>query len=150
MYSRRWVAFALLAALAGPPGCNQDRSLTPPVGGLDVVIRATDDARMLGTLSVRRDDGRVVWRLPVRAEGYRTRRVVLVPGMYGLDFEADMSAVLAGAEGPLRLRPSALPRWVVVAPARVTVVNVTTEVEANAPSVAAMRDALPSPTVDVN
>jgi len=140
------LVLALVAALAGSFGCKDDRAIAHTVGAIDVVVRTTANSQMLGEFTLRRDDDSKTWRLPVRAEGYQRRRLSLEPGLYTLDFEPDVSSRLEDPtlQRSARVSVGKLPRWVVVAPAQVTTVNVATEVEASAPSVAAL-PALPSP-----
>jgi hypothetical protein len=152
MCSRNWFVLALVAASAGLFGCKEDLAVARPVGGIDFVVRSTDDARMVGAFTLRRDIDARTWRLPVRGDGYQKRRVSLEPGLYTLDFEPDVSAMLADPrlERSVRVAAGELPRWVVVAPAQVTTVNVATEVEESAPSVAAMPQTLPDASLQLN
>ena len=135
--SIRNLALALVVASSGLFGCDEPRAVAPPVGGIELVVRSPSDARMLGTFTVRRTEGSKTWRLPVRAEGYQKQRLLLDPGLYTLDFEADVSAAMAdpSLEGALHTASFDLPRWVIVAPARVTTVDVATQGETHAPCV---------------
>lgn len=139
MCIRNLLVCVLVAALPGSFGCRQESPAPQPVGGVELVVRATGDARMLGALTLRRNGDSETQRLPVHVEGYRALRLSLEPGLYVLDFEANVSAILAdpSLESSVRAATGDLPRWVVVAPARVTIVNVATELEANPPGIAA-------------
>ena len=138
MTIRNLFALALIAASAGSFGCEAERAVEPATGAIEVVVRSSSDGRMLGAFTVRRADDSKTWRLPVRAEGYHEQRVLLQPGLYALDFEADPSAALADPSAEARLHTASLdlPRWIVIAPARVTTVKVTTQGETGAPCLA--------------
>ena len=152
MTIRNSLALALIAVSAGLFGCEEQRAVAPATGAIEVVVRSPSDARMLGTFTVRRAQDSKTWRLPLRAEAYHQQRVLLEPGLYALDFEADMSAALADPSVESRLHPSSLdlPRWVVVAPAQVTTVNVATQGETSAPCLAVTPVAAPDGHLQVN
>jgi hypothetical protein len=139
MCIRKWLVLGLVAVSAGLLGCKEEQVATQPVGGIELVVRSTNDARMLGAFTVRRNTDSKTWRLPVRAEGYQKQRLSVEPGLYALDFEPDVSAAVANPslEASVHVATGELPRWVVVAPARVTTVNVGPDVESSAPCIAA-------------
>lgn len=152
MSIRNSLALALVAASAGLFGCEAERAVEPTTGAIEVVVRSPSDARMLGAFTVRRAEDSKTWRLPLRAEGYHEQRLLLEPGLYALDFEADPSAALADPRQEARLHTASLdlPRWVVVAPARVTTVKVTTQGETGAPCLAVTPAAVPNGRLQVN
>lgn len=141
MVTRRTILAVLLAAATLGFGCG-GKAVTTALGGVDVVVRSTSDGQPLGDLTLRREDGSKTWRWGLRAKGYQQRRLVLEPGRYTLDFEADVGARVADPAEAVPVRevhaaPGELPRWVVVTPARVTTVNLAIEVEVKTLSVAA-------------
>ena len=152
MCIRKALVWVLVAASVASFGCREERAVAHSVGGVELVVRSTEDARMLGSFTLRRDNDSKTWRLPVRAEGYQKRRVSLEPGLYVLDFEADVSALVAepSLESSVRVAAGELPRWVVVAPAQVTTVNVATDVDAPAPGIAASPATARPACVEVN
>src|SRR5688572_23993701 len=95
MSIRNGLVLALIAASAGLFGCEQSQAVAPAAGAIDIVVRSSGDVRMNGTFSVRRPADSKTWRLPLRTEGYHKQRLLLDPGLYALDFEPDVSAVLA-------------------------------------------------------
>jgi len=152
MSIRNSLALALVMASAGLFGCEEKQAAVAPAGAIEVVVRSPADARMLGTFTVRRAEDSKTWRLPLRGEVYAKQRLLLDPGMYALDFEADVNAVLADPSQEARLHTASLdlPRWIVVAPARVTTVNVATQGESSAPCLAVTPPAAPEARLQVN
>jgi hypothetical protein len=148
MSIRNSLALALVLASAGLFGCEEPRAAEPPSGAIEIVVRSPSDGRQLGTLTVRSARDSKTWRLPLRAEGYQQQRVLLEPGLYALDFEADIGAAVADPRLESRLHTASeeLPRWVVVAPARVTTVNIAAHSDTSAPGVAVA----PDPRLQVN
>jgi hypothetical protein len=152
MSVRSSLVLALVAASAASFGCQPDGAAAHAAGAIDFVARTTDGAKPLGTFTVRREDGSKTWRLPLRAEGYQRRRLSLEPGLYTLDFEPDVSAMVAD---PTLQRPAIvagnLLRKLVIAPARVTIVNVESEiVEASAPSIGPLPASAPDASLPLN
>ena len=145
MCNRNWLVWVLVAASAGSLGCRQEPSTEQPVGSIELVLRSTDDARLLGALTLRRNDETETRRLPMSVAGYQELRLSLEPGLYALDFEADVGAALEdpSLESSGRAASGDLPRWVVVAPAQVTTINVATEPDMDAPGIAAAPLAAP-------
>ena len=143
---------ALVMAAAGLFGCEDRRVEAPPAGAIEVVVRSASDARMVGAFTVRRAEDSKTWRLPLRAEEYVKQRLLLEPGLYALDFEPDVSAALADPsfESSLYTTSMDLPRWIVVASAQVTSVNVATQGATTAPCVAVTPPAAPSARLQVN
>lgn len=149
MSIRNSLALALVVASAGLFGCDEPRTAEAPSGAIEVVVRSPSDARQLGAFTVRSAQGSRTWRLPLRGEGYQQQRLLLQPGLYALDFDADVSATVAdpSLQGRLQTASADLPRWVVVAPAQVTTVHVTARSDTSAPVTPA---ATPDPRLQVN
>lgn len=149
-----WKSLALAVVMTsnGPLGCDASRPAKPPVGGIELVVRSPMDARLLGTFTVRRPQDSKTWRLPLRAEGYQKQRLLLDPGLYALDFEADVSAAVAepGLEHSVQTSSSDLPRWVIVASAQVTTVDVATQGETSSPCIAIRGGTAPNAPLPLN
>lgn len=119
--------WAALVALVSVTACTEPPALDAPLGGVELVVSAGNDARVLGALTLRGLDSDRAVRLPVRAEGYQRGRVSLPPGLYALDFERDVTRAASLGTDPAAFDDGQLPRWIVVAPARITTLHVSVE-----------------------
>lgn len=138
MHTRKPLIATLLALAFALPGCSQTLTEHPRRGAIELSVRTSAHARVHGTFIVRNEDGSLVWGLPVLADGHQTRRLSLAPGVYLLDYEADILHGLAtGAPDlPASTFSAALPQRIVVASGRLTNIHVRIEAGSAAPDVA--------------
>jgi hypothetical protein len=131
MFTRNWFALGLLVGAVSLFGCDGKPGDPRGAGGIEVSVRGATNPNAFTVLTLRRNDGsHDRWRLPIRHQPF-PRRVSLPPGLYTLDYEPDVpsSLVSSASAEPAHALAGTFPRWVVVAPTRVTQVFVDLEVE---------------------
>jgi hypothetical protein len=130
MFARGCFALIPISVIVGACGCGLDQSEHARTGAVELVIRpSTGSARTSkprGSFTLQGLDNDHREHIPLGSAAYQKLRVTLPPGSYALRWEQDGASETASAGQPDAPAAINLPRIVLVAPSRLTTINVQT------------------------
>jgi hypothetical protein len=130
MFARSCFALIPISVIVGACGCGLDQPEHVRAGAVELVIRPSSgsarSSKPHGSFTLQGLDNDHRERIPLGRAAYQKLRVAVPPGSYALRWEQDGASEAASTGQPAAASGINLPRIVLVAPARLTTINVQT------------------------